>query len=101
MMRSIVGLLFLFFFSISGNGQDKMTVALDGSGQYTSVQAALDAVPEGNTKKITIYIRKGIYREVVVVDARKSFITLEGEDKNNTILTFNNHAGTLFPMAIP
>jgi pectinesterase len=82
---------------INSYGQKKLTVAKDGSGNYTSVQAALDAVPEGNEKTIIIYIKKGIYKEVIVVDARKSFITLIGEDKNNTILTYNNHAGTKMP----
>jgi pectinesterase len=83
--------------SVASTAQQRITVAKDGSGQYNSVQAALDAVPEGNAKTITIYIKKGIYKEVVVVDARKSFITLIGEDKEKTILTFDNHAGTRLP----
>ncbi len=77
--------------------QKKLTVAQDGKGDYKTVQAALDAIPEGNDKPTTIYIRNGIYKEVIVVDARKSFITLAGEDKNKTILTFDNHAGTRLP----
>ena len=79
------------------HSQNSFTVALDGSGNFKSVQAALDAVPEGNSKPFTIHIKKGIYKEVVVVDARKSFIRLKGEDKSNTILTYNNHAGTRLP----
>lgn len=75
----------------------KMIVAKDGSGTYTTVQAALDAVPEGNTDPVTIHIKKGIYKEVVTVDARKSNIRLIGEDKDKTILTFDNHAGTRLP----
>lgn len=91
-------LLCLIYFSIAVNGiSQKITVAKDGTGDYTSVQAALDAVPEGNQEKITIYIRNGVYKEVIVVDARKSFITLKGEDRNRTILTYNNHAGTRLP----
>lgn len=79
------------------SAQKKVTVAADGSGDYTSVQAALDAVPEGNSKPFTIFIRKGIYKEVIVVDARKGFVRLIGEDKDNTILTYDNHAGTRLP----
>ena len=77
--------------------QKKITVAADGSGDYRTVQAALDAVPPGGTSAVTIYIRKGVYREVVVVDARKSFVSLIGEDRDKTILTFDNHAGTRLP----
>ena len=77
--------------------QQRITVAKDGSGTYQTVQAALDAVPEGNDKPFIIYIKKGMYKEVVVVDARKNFITLIGEDKDKTILSFDNHAGTRLP----
>lgn len=73
------------------------TVAIDGSGQFKSVQAALDAVPEGNDQPFTIYIKQGIYKEVITVDARKNFVRLVGEEKSNTILTYDNHAGTKMP----
>ena len=94
---------FLFLISLVVAGlsafcqKKKITVAQDGSGDYKTVQAALDAVPEGNEKRVTIFVKKGIYKEVVVVDARKNFISLVGEDKDNTILTYNNHAGTKQP----
>lgn len=93
--------IFLFYCCLGpaliSYSQQKITVAKDGSGNYTTVQAALDAVPEGNDKPFTIYIKKGIYKEVVLVDARKNFITLIGEDKEKTILSFDNHAGTKLP----
>jgi pectinesterase len=84
----------LLLISATAFGQQKITVAQDGSGDYKTVQAALDAVPEGNKKPFTIFIKNGIYKEVIVVDARKNFVSLVGEDKNKTILVYNNHAGT-------
>src|SRR5438552_3567624 len=72
----------------------KIIVAQNGTGDYKTVQSALDAIPSNSNKPVTIYIKKGIYKEVVTVDATKSFITLIGEDANNTILSYNNHAGT-------
>ena len=96
-MKKMV-IFLLTFFPVAGSFcQKKIIVAMDGSGDYRTVQAALDAVPEVNNKTVTIHIKKGIYKEVVVVDARKSFITLIGEDPKNTILTFDNHAGTKLP----
>jgi pectinesterase len=74
-----------------------MTVSQDGTGDYRTVQSALDAVPAGNEKRVTIYIKNGIYKEVIIVDARKNFIKLIGENKDKTILTFDNHAGTRLP----
>lgn len=91
-MRFVVCIL--FFASLCAHSQKRIVVAQDGSGNYRTAQAALDAVPEGNNKVITIFIKKGIYKEVIVVDARKNFVTLMGEDKDKTILTFDNHAGT-------
>lgn len=74
-----------------------ITVAKDGSGQYTTVQAALDAIPSGNTKPINISIKKGIYKERLVLDTRKDFVTMTGESAENTILTFDNHARKVLP----
>ena len=90
------GLLFLLIILLShmAKTQQRIIVAKDGTGQFKSVQAALNAVPEDNKKPVTIYIKKGIYKEVIIVDATKSFIKLIGEDKEQTILTYDNHAGT-------
>jgi pectinesterase len=78
-------------------GQQKISVAKDGSGNYTTVQAALNSIPSGNTDPVTISIQNGVYKEVITVDATKPFISLIGEDKNKTILTYDNHAGTVLP----
>lgn len=75
----------------------KWTVAQDGSGKYKSVQSAFDAVPTGNKDTIIIYVKKGIYKERLVLDTRKDFVKLVGENKDNTILTFENHAGLKLP----
>jgi pectinesterase len=95
-MKSVFSLIACLF-SVAMIAQKKITVAQDGSGNYKTVQAALDAVPSGNDKIITIFIKKGVYKEVVVVDARKNFVSLIGEDENKTVLTFDNHAGTKLP----
>ncbi len=79
-----------FVFSQTTN---KWVVSQDGKGNYSNVQAALNAVPVDNKSPILIYIKKGIYNERLVLDTRKDFVTIEGEDKASTILTFNNHAG--------
>lgn len=90
-------ILLLLFLSRPGIAQRQFTVAQDGSGDFTTVQAALDAIPPGNDRPFTVNIKKGVYREVVVVDARKNFVHLRGEDAATTILTYDNHAGTRLP----
>ena len=72
-----------------------LTVAKDGTGNYTTVQAAIDAAPTGRTAIFSIFIKNGKYKEVVTVPATKPFIQLVGESVANTILTYNNSAGTI------
>lgn len=79
---------------VAAHSQKRIVVSQDGKGNYKTVQAALDGIPAGNNTPVKIFIKNGIYKEVVVVDARKNFVTLMGEDKDKTILIFNNHAGT-------
>ncbi|MFA9559566.1 pectate lyase [Evansella sp. AB-rgal1] len=71
----------------------EITVAQDGSGDYETVQAAIDAVPENNTKPVTIHIKNGTYYEVVTVPANKPFITMIGESETDTVITYDNYAG--------
>lgn len=75
------------------NPRNKITVAQDGTGDFESVQKAFDAVPSENKNPITIYVKNGIYKERLILDTRKNFVTLMGESKEKTILTFNNHTG--------
>ena len=39
----------------------------DGTGDFTSVQAALDSLPADNQEPVTLFIHKGIYREQIHV----------------------------------
>jgi len=96
-MKTILITFVCALLNLHGFTQKKVTVSKDGKGSYSTVQAALDAVPEGNSKPFTIYIKNGVYKEPLVVDARKSFVRLIGEDKDKTILTYDNHAGTRLP----
>lgn len=94
MKRSLITTLLITLLLQTITAQKKIVVAQDGSGQYKTVQAALDAVPAGTDRPVNIFIKKGIYKEVITVDARKNFIRLQGEGADRTILTFDNHAGT-------
>ena len=74
-----------------------IVVAKDGSGNYKTVQEAFNSIPLNNKNKITIFIKNGIYKEKLFLDSTKDFVTLIGEDKFNTILTYNDHTGKLSP----
>ncbi|MBD0374879.1 MAG: pectin esterase, partial [Flavisolibacter sp.] len=97
-MKNRIALNVLLLISLTSLAQTKqLVVAQDGSGQYKTVQAAFDAIPVNNKKPITIFIKNGTYYEKLRLDSSKSFVTLIGEDKFNTILTYNDHTGKISP----
>ncbi|HOO94720.1 MAG TPA: pectinesterase family protein [Proteiniphilum sp.] len=73
-------------------------VAQDGTGDFTTVQAAIDAVPDFRKQPTRILIRNGLYRERLIIPETKHDLTLVGEDKQRTILTWNNFASKLSPL---
>lgn len=74
-----------------------ITVAQDGSGNYKTIQEAINAVRDLAHQRVTIHIKKGIYQEKVVVPSWKTNITLLGESKDSTIITGNDYSGKPFP----
>lgn len=98
-MRILFSIIFILE-ALIGFAQSKTlqyTVAKTGKADFRNVQDALNAVPAGNQLPVMINVKKGVYREVVTVDASKKNIYLKGEDAINTIIIFNNHAGTKLP----
>jgi pectinesterase len=92
-MKEIFLIASILFVLDASAQKGKMTVAQDGSGNYKTVQAAFDAVPHNNNKPVIIFIKSGIYKEKLHLDSSKDFITLIGEDKFNTTLTYDDHTG--------
>jgi len=68
-------------------------VAADGSGDYTQIQAAFDAIPNYYTGTYIIYVKKGVYREKLLLDRTKPNVILVGENRDSTILTYDDYAG--------
>ncbi|MEV7064181.1 pectinesterase family protein [Streptomyces collinus] len=69
-------------------------VALHVPGDHPTVQAAVDAVPEGNDTPITIAVAPGTYREKVFIPASKPKILLRGtgRDRSDTVIVFDTPA---------
>jgi pectinesterase len=72
-----------------------VTVAADGSGDFKTVQAAIDAVPASSDHRITIHVLPGTYKERLTFPKNEPMITLLGDDATRTILTFDNTHNTL------
>ena len=65
----------------------------DGSGDYTTVQAAFNDVPNFYTGPYTIFVKSGTYREKLLLSSSKVNVILVGENRDNTILTYDDYAG--------
>ena len=78
-------------------------VAKDGSGDFFTVQEAVDAAPDYcKQDQTTIFVRSGIYREKLTVPANKQKLHLIGEDVYETVITWDDYArkagSTGYPM---
>ncbi len=73
-------------------GTTTLTVAADGTGDFCTVQGAIDFVPRNNPARVTITVRSGTYREIVYIGSAKPLITLRGEDRAGTVITYANNA---------
>jgi pectinesterase len=96
-MKKIIFFFLIGLSVLQSFSQKKIVVAQDGSGNYKTVQAALNSIPANNKKPITIFIRNGVYKEKLHLDSSKSFVMMIGEDKFNTILTYDDHTGKVSP----
>jgi pectate lyase/pectin methylesterase-like acyl-CoA thioesterase len=73
-------------------GATTLVVAADGSGDFATVQGAIDFVPASNTVRRIIFVRKGVYQELVRINGDKPLITLRGEDRKETVIAYANNA---------
>src|SRR5215217_2798756 len=97
MLKFFLGLCLLLITSLLFGQAKKIIVFSDGTGDYKTVQQAFDAIPRNNKKPVIILVKKGTYYEKLHLDSSKNFVTLVGEDKFNTILTYNDHTGKVSP----
>jgi pectinesterase len=63
-----------------------LVVAQDGSGDFRTIQEALDTIPPGNTSPKIVLVRNGVYREKLYVNA--GHLSLVGEDRERTRIEF-------------
>jgi pectinesterase len=94
-MKNLLWIVTAFLFTAQVNAQKRIIVAQDGSGNYKTVQEAVNSVPDNKNTITEIFVKKGIYKERIVVAETKTNITLIGENENETVLTFDNYASRL------
>ena len=71
-----------------------LVVAKDGSGDFTSLQAAINAAPDCAKSRFVIYIKDGVYdEEKLIIPEGKMNLTFVGESREGTIISYHMHDG--------
>ncbi|TXS91236.1 pectin esterase [Parahaliea maris] len=84
-------LLILPLGAVAADFATEMTVASDGSGDFTRLQDAIDASKSFPLLPITIHVKNGVYQEKVDVHAWNTQLSLIGESREGTIIRFGDH----------
>jgi pectinesterase len=86
--RLVIATLFVAGQTLFATGLPKpdLTVAADGSGDFKTVQAALESIPKTNTDRVVVFVKDGTYHEKLRVDA--PFVTLQGQSRAGTRIDF-------------
>ena len=94
-MRKVLGLLLLLVV-VSGTWaqerQDTIVVSRDGTGNFRTLQEAIESARAFMDYTVTIYVRNGVYKEKVIVPSWVENIDIKGEDRDKTIITYDDHA---------
>ncbi len=90
-MKVVKNILFLLWL-IAFTGyhlfaQPYIIVAQNGRGDFKTIQEAINSLPATAQQQRIFLIKKGVYKEKVFID--KNFVTLKGEDPENTIVTIS------------
>ena len=97
-IKNSVGILFILIFntwpvipSIASPAYD-FVVSKDGTGDFGTVQEAIDAVPHLRKERTTIFIKDGVYREKLILPSTKTNVSMIGESVEGTVITWDDYA---------
>jgi len=76
---------------------DTIVVARDGTGQFRNIADAIEVCRAFMDYHKVIYIKKGIYKEKLIIPQWVQNIELCGESRDETIITYDDHANILYP----
>jgi len=94
-MRKLLLILMISFGQFLLAQYITITVAQDGSGDFTSIQKAINSVRDFGPGEALIKIKSGTYNEKVRIPTSKHKITLRGENQENTIITNDDYSGKI------
>lgn len=76
---------------------DTLVVARDGTGEFRTVQEAVEVCRAFMEYKKVIYVKNGTYKEKVIIPSWLTNIEIVGQDRDKTVITYDDHANIAMP----
>lgn len=77
---------------------DTLVVSRDGTGEFRTIDEAIEVCRAFMDYTKVIYVKKGVYKEKLISPSWLTNITICGEDRDNTIITWDDHANIKMPV---
>lgn len=91
-LKATLALLLCGVGMLQAQQPDTLVVARDGTGQFRTIEEAVEVVRSFMDYTITIYIKDGVYKEKLVIPSWVKNVQLVGESAKGTIITYDDHA---------
>jgi pectinesterase len=72
--------------------KDTVVVSRDGTGDFRSLQEAFDQIRAFRPAPTLILVKKGVYKEKIILPSWLKDVTVRGEDRDQTVITWDDHA---------
>lgn len=76
---------------------DTLFVARDGTAEFRNIDEAIEVCRAFMEYHKVIFVKKGTYKEKLIVPSWLTNIEICGEDRDNTIITYDDHANVFIP----
>lgn len=95
----LFSILLIALFSLLSfkTGDRTIVVSKDGKGDFITIQQAIDAIENGSSTRTKIIIKAGVYKEKIIIPETKGAILMEGENHENTMITYDDYASKKNP----
>lgn len=103
MKKKLIALVAMTMTAITGmaasqyDNPDTIVVSRDGTGQFRTVDEAIEVCRAFMDYHKVIYVKNGTYKEKLVIPAWLQNIEICGESKEGTIITWDDHANIKIP----
>ncbi|MDO4801657.1 MAG: pectinesterase family protein, partial [Prevotellaceae bacterium] len=92
-----LSLLPIFSEAKSYDNPDTLFVARDGTAEFRNIDDAIEVCRAFMDYHKVIFVKKGIYKEKLIIPSWLTNIEICGEDRDNTIITYDDHANIKMP----